>query len=429
MSILHIFEKLLFKNCMGFARAYLLYISLASLAIYFQIQFFKYMQYIIKEKFSNFICSLACLIFITSCASNDIKQVTPQVTQISYTEIAILLPLTGPDADKSKEYISMMRAGLRDGSKAKIHLGIYDCATPEILNKSLEVISARGTDIIIGPIYSAPTQIVADQIRGKGIIAFSLSNNPALASEQVYIFGHAPIKQLQALINYSLHANYDHYITLMPEGEWSHKTNQIIAELIKTRGKKLSATEFYNLEDQESIKAAVNKLLAVIDNLSQNSSGKPAIILSDEKESMEKLLPILASHGIDKKAILMSDNRINFSPENRIDIIYPGSILFAQNNFLALASGFGIEKLSFMHLLSYDIGRIIGENIGNFYNRKEFVAQVDASNVFSAVSGDTYFAEHIAQRNYQIIKKEGGLYTILYPIESEQNLVTYENRR
>lgn len=376
----------------------------------------------------NFICSLVCFILITSCASSEVKQVLPKTDQISYTEVAILLPLTGPEADKSKEYITMIRAGLKDGSKGKIHLGIYDAATPEILNQSLEVIFARGTDIIIGPIYSAPTQIVADQIRGKGIIAFSLSNNPALASEQIYIFGHAPLKQLQTLINYSLKEDYDNYITLMPQGEWSHKTNQIIAELIKTRGKKLLATEFYNLADQESMATIVTELLGLVNNLSQHGSSKPVIILSDDIDSLNKLLPILASHGIDKKAILMSDNRININPENNIDIIYPGSIVITQNNFLTLARGLGINKISFMHLLSYDIGRIIGENVGNFYTRKEFISRLDSSVIFKAVSGDTYFFEHIAQRNYQIIKKENGVYTVLSPNESQQNLATYENR-
>lgn len=382
---------------------------------------------IIKEKFLNCICSLACLIFITSCASNEVTKIKPQITDASYTEVAILLPVTGPEADKTQEYISMIRAGLKDSVKATIHLGIYDSATPEILSKSLEVIFARGTDIIIGPIYSAPTKIVADQIRGKGIIAFSLSNNPALASEQMYVFGHAPFKQLQTLINYSLKEDYDNYITLMPEGEWSHKTNQIIAELIKTRGKKLLATEFYNLEEQKSIMAVVNKLSGVMDNV--NALEKTVIILSDEKDALDKLLPILASHGIDKKAILMSDNRINLSPENSINIIYPGSIAITQNNFLTLARGLGIDKISFMHLLSYDIGRIVGENIGDFYNRKEFVARLDASNIFRVVSGDTYFFEHIAQRHYEIIKKEGSIYSVLYSGESEQNLATYENRQ
>ncbi len=383
---------------------------------------------IIKEKFSNFICSLACFVLITSCASSEVKQVSPQITEISYTEVAILLPITGPESEKTREYISMIRAGLKDGSKAKIHLGIYDSATPEVLNKSLEVIFARGTDIIIGPIYTAPTKIVAEQIIGKGIVAFSLSNNPVLASQQIYVFGHAPLQQLQTLINYSLKEDYDHYISFMPESEWSRKTNQIIAELIKTRGKKLSATEFYNLGDHELVMVAVNELSKVIDNLPQNAS-KPVIILSDEKDALDKLLPILASRGIDKKAILMSDNRINLSPENNIDIIYTGSIAITQNNFLALARDLGIDNISFMHLLSYDIGRIVGENIGGFYNRKEFIARLDASNVFRAVSGDTHFSEHIAQRHYEIIKKEGSIYTVLHTGESEQNLAAYENRR
>lgn len=383
---------------------------------------------IIKEKFTNFICSLTCLILVTSCASTEVKQVSPHIREISYTEVAILLPLTGSEAEKSKEYISMIRMGLKDGAKAKIRLGIYDSATPELLNKSLEVIFARGTDIIIGPIYSAPTKIVAEQILGKGIIAFSLSNNPTLASQQIYVFGHAPLKQLQSLINYSLKEDYDNYITLMPQGDWSHKTNQIIAELIKTRGKKLLATEFYNLADQESTMTKVNELLGLIDNLSQSSLRKPVIILSDEKDALDKLLPILAAHAIDKKAILMSDNRIDISPQNKIDIIYPGSIAIAQNNFLNLVRVSGIDQISFMHLLSYDIGRIVGENIGAFYNRKEFVDRLDSSNIFKAISGDTHFFEHIAQRNYEIIKKEGNIYTVLHTHDAEQNVVTYENR-
>jgi len=324
--------------------------------------------------------------------------------------------------------VSMIRAGLNDGANTKIRLGIYDSATPAILNKSLEVIFERGTDIIIGPIYSAPTKIVAEKVSGKGVLVFSLSNNPAIVTEQTYVFGHAPMKQLQLLLNYALDQNYDNYITLMPEDEWSNKTNQILSEVISSRGKKLLKTEFYNIKDTESMTSTVTKLSELVDDLLQNNSNKPVIILSDEGDSLDQLLSILTLHGIDKKAYLMSDNRINVSPDNQVEVIYTGSIVITRNNFFTLAKGIGIEKLSFMHLLSYDIGRIIGENIGDVYNRQEFIARLNLPVLFKGVSGDTYFLEHIAQRHYQIIKKEANIYKELQVDELDQNLAKYDNR-
>ncbi|HJK86974.1 MAG TPA: penicillin-binding protein activator [Candidatus Megaira endosymbiont of Nemacystus decipiens] len=367
---------------------------------------------IIKQNLLSFTLSFFCIWILSSC------QTTPNSNQeenFSYTKVAILLPLTGPDAQPSQEYIRMVKAGLRDGAKKGIRVSSYDSSTPELLNKSLDKIIDSGTDIIIGPIYTSPTKIVAKKIKNKSAIAISLSNNPNLAGKQLYVFGHQPMKQLQELIRYSLSENYDSYVTLLPSGQWSNRTNKIISELVKSHNKKLVGMEFYNDDDIESINQAVAKTASLVDEINENDKSlyKPVIILSDDSYNLDKLINVVKSYQIDKKAIILSDNRINFGIQDSVDVVYTGSINLIEQNFLEMANHENIKNISFMHILAYDAGKMVGINIGEKYNREEFCARMNSSKFKGFAAQETYFTDNIAQRKYQIIKKKDNQFRVL----------------
>ena len=123
-----------------------------------------------------------------------------------------MLPLSGSEAALGKEYAQMIKLGLADGAKTKIRVTTYDSANPETLSKSLDKILEDGVDIIIGPVYSEETKAVAEKVKGKGTIVISLSNNPVLADKQTYVFGHAPMRQLEQITNYFLEKKHQNYI-------------------------------------------------------------------------------------------------------------------------------------------------------------------------------------------------------------------------
>ncbi|MGC0372076.1 MAG: hypothetical protein DGJ47_000781 [Rickettsiaceae bacterium] len=329
--------------------------------------------------------------------------------------VAILLPTTGPDAIKGIEYIAMIKRGLQDGAKIPIRITTYDSASPTTLDNSLNEIVQRGTDIIIGPMYTQPTKIVAQKIQGTGIIAFSLSNNPSLANEQTYVFGHAPMRQLQELLRYSLENDYDNYITLLPEGKWSERTNTIITNLVKNKGKNMVMSQYYLDNSLTDINSKIEQVSHKVDELNENPDNdhKPVIILSDDNENLDKLLNVVKSYQLDKKAVLVSDNRLNFNEHNNVDVVYTGSMNLIRKNFFNTAKQAKIHNISFMHYLSYDVGMMISSYVGKNYNRNNFINKINSDLTFDGLSGKTHFIDKIAQRKYEIIEKKNSKFSQL----------------
>ena len=84
-----------------------------------------------------------------------------------------------------------------------------------------------------------------------------------------------------------------------------------------------------------------------------------------------------------------------------------------EQNFLEMANRENIKNISFMHILAYDAGKMVGIHIGEKYNREEFCARMNSSKFKGFAAQETYFTDNIAQRKYQIIKKKDNQFRVL----------------
>ena len=358
----------------------------------------------IKQNFIKFITSFAIILFISSCDSMQNSYNSVGSTS-EIVDVAILTPKIGPEAELGKEYAQMVKMGLADGAKSKIRVTSYDSSTPENLRESLNQISDLGTDIIIGPIYTEPTKIAATKFTGKGKIIFSLSNNPSLANRQVFVFGHAPMRQLEQLSNHFLESGYKNYILLLPSNRRATLESKILSEIIAASGGILDKVEFYGGSEKE-IADAVATVSAIVDKLNENDQNlkQPIVLLSDDPATLQILYSNVAKYNLDKKAVIAGDNRINADSSSKIHIAFTGALNDTSQKLTSRAR----HHISFMHALAYDAGKIVGENIGKHYNKKLFLDRVNAMKNFEGASGNIHFTDSIAQREYDIIEQENG---------------------
>ena len=363
----------------------------------------------IKQKLFKFTISFICLFSISSCDQRT-NSSSMQNNTNSVVNIAILLPITGAEASLSKEYAQIIKIGLSDSAKSKIRVTTYDSADDKKLSQSLDKIFEEGTDIIIGPIYSGDTQIVSDKVKGKGTIVLSLSNNPILANKQVFVYGHAPMRQLEQITNYFLENNYQNYIALLPSGQYSSTIGEILRDTITSKDAKL-AIEFYDNEP-DSIEKAVKIVSNKVDNLNENDFNltQPVILLSDDPATLGTLYSKALHYNLDKKAIIAGDSRIDIDSSFPVDVTFTGSMDIINANFTMRTAKAGIKHISFMHALAYDAGKMAGKYIGSHYNRTQFLEKMNSSEPFIGVSGKIHFIDSIAQRKYDIIKKENSQY-------------------
>ncbi|PCJ29518.1 MAG: hypothetical protein COA94_01285 [Rickettsiales bacterium] len=360
----------------------------------------------IKQKFLKYIFSFVCFAFLGSCS-----QTGDYFKAGNAADIAILLPMSGVEAEMGMEYAKMIKMGIKDSAASKIKVTIYDSANQEALEDSLDKILNRGTDIIIGPIYSGPTKIVAEKAGSKGIITISFSNNPTLAEQNLFIYGHAPMRQLEQITNYFLDNGHKNYIALLPSGKHSNVVSKILREMIIDGDGILSRLELYGASP-EDIKSSVKIVSETASQLNESDLNltQPVILIADDPVTLEMVYANIRKYGLDKKAIIAGDSRINIDSPFNTNISFTGTLGVANEKLAARARKAGVRHISFMHALAYDAGKMTGKYIGKRYNKEEFLTRMNSKEEFIGIAGRIHFIDSIAQRKYDVIRKENGIY-------------------
>jgi hypothetical protein len=374
----------------------------------------------IKQRFYKIII-LFFSFFIVSCQTNNntqkiVKQenIITEIDNIIHNEIEIALLIPKTDNPSYKDYENLIKMGLEDGLKTHVHITSYD-ASDEKLQIAMSKIIERNTKIILGPIYSKQVKSIANEAKKHNIIMITMSNDPSVADSKLFVFGHAPLKELNRILTYFLDNQYKNFIMFLPSGQYSLNINQIVQNMLIERNATLVKTIFYTSE-AESINQAINILSNRVDNLNEliENTTKPVIYIgSDSNKSLNLIFNLLRHNHLDRKAVIIGDNKIDIDYQSDLSINFTGSLNFLSNDIVERAKYLGIPHLSFMHLMSYDLGKMTANYIGNNFNEEQFLARMNSQTPYIGISGDIYFIDSIAQRKYDIIRKIADQYITL----------------
>lgn len=363
----------------------------------------------ITRKFSKIILMFFCAFYLSSCQTPKEEIIAPVKKGQKEIEIAILMPNNGTDSVIGKQYKDLIKMGLNDGVKSYIHVTSYDGSDEKNVLAAMDKIVLRKTKIILGPLYSNFTSLIAEKAKANDIVIITMSNNPALADDKLFVFGHAPLKQLIRIVNYYGN-NHKDFIALLPAGKHSKTVNQVMQNILIQKNATLSLAEFYE-DNPESIAKAVKNISDNTDIINENSdSMKPVIYISDDPKNLSLLAGSINKYNLDKKAILIGDNRTDIDYPENIDISFTGSLNLLNSNVPERAKALGINHMGFMHLLAYDLGRMTSSFIGEEFNLGKFLNRMSSKQNYIGLSGNIHFIDGIAQRKYDIIRKEDGIY-------------------
>lgn len=348
---------------------------------------------------------------LTSCSSEQ-KRINP-------TNMAILMPITGNNHKFGQNLASMVELGLEDALEGNIKVMTYDIAEESRIPTVINKIKARGTKVILGPIFSATTQEIIPQIQTSGIVMITLSNNPALASSNassnVFVMGHAPVKQTQRMIEYTLAQGYKDYIMLLPSSKYSRELGVIVGNMLTEKGAKLVQTELYT-DKQESIELAIQNIVSTVQNIneSEDSNMKPVLYISDDAPIIKEVANTIKKYNLDIQTLIVGDNKIDIRYDQPITFLFTGSISAHNDPLLEKARlSLGADYLTYFDLVAYDVGKIASHNLGQDLTPEQFVARLNSGHLYLGASGAIRFIGNVADRKYDIVKYESGSYSLV----------------
>jgi len=345
---------------------------------------------------------------LTSCSSTNVKH-------MGTTNIAILMPITGQNAKMGQRLASMVELGLEDALEGNIKVITYDIAEesriPVIVNK----MKARGTMLVLGPIFSANAQTIIPQIEPYGITMITLSNNPSLASQNVYVFGHAPMKQTQRMVSYMLTQGYKDYIMLLPASKYSREVATVVGNMVQEKEAKLVQSEFYT-DKQESIEVAVQNIANIVHNINEldDAAMKPVLYISDDTSLLRDVVDAIKRHNLDIQTVIVGDDKLDVEYDQPLTFLFTGSMQAQNDNALSKAKTIiGVRHLNYLDLIAYDLGKITAQTLGQGLTHDQFLARLSSGHMHIGASGAIKFDGGIADRIYDIIKCDGGSYTLV----------------
>ena len=162
---------------------------------------------------------IGILIYLNNCSTNSIGNGKQQIKPI---EIALLFP-SESRSDKtnnlSNNLINSARLAVQDLPNQNLILTVYPTSGEQNRAKlAAKAAFEAGANIVVGPLFSIETAGVRETLKNKNIKIISLSNDPTVAGDNVFIMGTALETSANRLVKFALSKGLDKIAVVGPQG-------------------------------------------------------------------------------------------------------------------------------------------------------------------------------------------------------------------
>lgn len=135
--------------------------------------------------------------------------------------VAILAPLTGPNAERGQALVNAAKLAL--SLQGAPQLDVRDTGgTPQGAAQAAQAAIAAGAGLIIGPLTSQETAAVAAPARQAGVAVLAFTSDPAQAQPGVWVLGITPAEQVRRLVAAATAQGKSRFAAVLPDTDFGH---------------------------------------------------------------------------------------------------------------------------------------------------------------------------------------------------------------
>lgn len=176
-------------------------------------------------------------------------------------EVAVIVPLTGPDGAVGTSIANAARLALLDTREQTIRVQVYDSARPGGAAAAAQQAINDGSRLILGPLLADDVRAAAPVARRAGIPVIAFSNDEGVAGNGVYIMGFTPDQSISRVVAYSRSKGVNSFGALVPTGLYGQRAAQALLGAVRKSGGRVASIESYD-RSQASLTAAARRLNA-----------------------------------------------------------------------------------------------------------------------------------------------------------------------
>ncbi len=334
---------------------------------------------------------------------------TPQLpTDVARHRIALLVPLTGPNAGVGEAIANAANMAVLDTGGKNIRVTTYDTATGAAAAAQKAV--SEGNKLILGPLLAEDVRAVAPIGRAAKVPLVSFSNDVSVAGNGTYLMGFTPTQSIDRIVGFARDKGLVTFAGLTPTGLYGQRASSALIKAVEQSGGRLVAMQSFD-RTPGSMSAAVAKLSA--------SSAYDAILIADSGRVAMQIVPMLRRNSGARAQILGTElwnTERSLAQSQTMQGAWFASVSDSYYNKLAVKYRTRFAKGPYrLASLGYDSVLLINKIAANWRVGTIFPAgQLNDSGGFAGIDGAFRFGSNgIAERALEVQKIGSGGFEVV----------------
>lgn len=224
---------------------------------------------------------------IVAPPSTQVEPVGPALpTDTERNRVALLVPLTGPNAGVGTSISNAANMAVLDTGGARIRVTMYDTAGGAAAAAQRAI--AEGNRLILGPLLAEDVRAVAPVARASKVPVISFSNDTSVAGNGTFLMGYSPAQSIDRVVDYARGKGITKFAGLVPAGLYGQRSSTAFLRAVESAGGQVVSLQTFN-KSAGSISAAITKL--------SQTSPYDAVLIADSGRTAVQAVPILRAKG------------------------------------------------------------------------------------------------------------------------------------
>ena len=213
--------------------------------------------------------------------------VTPSLpTDTERNRVALLAPLTGPNAGVGTSIANAANMAVLDTGGARIRVTMYDTATGAAAAAQRAL--AEGNRLILGPLLADDVRAVAPIARAAKVPVISFSNDTGVAGSGTFVMGYTPVQSVERVVDYARSKGLSKFAGLVPTGLYGQRASTAFIRAVEAGGGQVVSLQTFD-RSGGSISAAITRI--------SQASAYEAILIADSGRTAIQAVPIIRAKG------------------------------------------------------------------------------------------------------------------------------------
>lgn len=166
--------------------------------------------------------------------------------------VALLLPLSGPQAGIGKSLLNAAQMALFDFADEKFELVVHDTrGTAEGAAEAAQMAIGDGVSLILGPLLSTSVRAVTPAARAAGVPVVAFSSDRSVAGNGIFTMGFYPETEVRRVVGYARSRGIQRFAALVPDNEYGAAVVDSLRQTVESSGGVVTRLQYYDPRAQD----------------------------------------------------------------------------------------------------------------------------------------------------------------------------------